>query len=239
MVCWWKIDRWMQLTIYNFYQTLYSTDCLGFIAWYASWPWLGGGFKSCTPNFLLGDDTTRVTVWHHHRVDKPLQLWHGEDSCLKAPDEARTQDYVRQLRGDWRNCEQNCALAWLRDARMGKYRKHLQVGSWCKKRNDCNHEAHVSNCNSVILHFAQHCPTSCQTFPDFLHFWARIAVASIPRPVLSSDAPAAEHRMVLAVFRRRAGEGLATDQQLGSLVSLLVEGVNDSQCRGNFWSCLG
>jgi len=26
----------------------------------------------------------------------------------QAPDEARTQDYVRQLRGDWRNCEQNC-----------------------------------------------------------------------------------------------------------------------------------
>ena len=46
MVCWWKIDRWMQLTIYNFHPTFYSTDCLGFIAWCSSWPWLGGGFKS-------------------------------------------------------------------------------------------------------------------------------------------------------------------------------------------------
>lgn len=86
---------------------------------------------------------------------------------------------------------------------------------------------HMLVCSIVILHFAQHCPTSCQTFPDFLYFWARIAVALIPRSVLSSDAPAAEHRMVLAVFRRRAGEGLATDQQLGSLVSQLVEGVNE------------
>lgn len=162
----------------------------------------GWWFQIFTRTCLLGDDTTRVTVWHHHRVDKPLQLWHGEDSCFEAPDEARTQDYVRQLRGDWRNCEQNCALAWLRDARMGKYRKDLQVGSWCKKRQFFT----LPNIAQLVVRLFQISWTFRHGLP----------VALIPRPVLSSDAPAAEHRMVLAVFRRRAGEGLATDQQLGS-----------------------